>query len=169
MLSPGEIGVMLKSQKTADQWFDEYAVCHQNHVNKIFHWICIPLIMLSLLGLIWVIPVPVAISRQVPPFNWAWLILITSLIFYFRISIALSLGMLFVFSVMVGIIIFYEQANLTSLATASLIIFVAAWIGQFVGHKIEGRKPAFFDDLKFLLIGPLWLLGFIYRRFGLRY
>jgi len=160
---------MSKSLKTADQWFDEYSVCHQNHVNKIFHWICIPLIMLSLLGLIWVIPVPTVIARHVPGFNWAWLTIAASLIFYLRISITLSLGMFLVYSVMVGIVVFYEQANLTSVAAASLFVFVAAWVGQFVGHKIEGRKPAFFDDLKFLLIGPLWLLGFIYRRFGIRY
>ena len=48
-------------------------------------------------------------------------------------------------------------------------VFVLAWIGQFVGHMIEGRKPSFFEDVKFLLVGPAWLLGFIYRRAGIRY
>ena len=32
-----------------------------------------------------------------------------------------------------------------------------AWIGQFIGHKIEGAKPSFFEDLQFLLIGPAWV------------
>ncbi|MEO2047843.1 MAG: Mpo1-like protein [Pirellulales bacterium] len=160
---------MLKSQKTADQWFDEYAVCHQNHTNKILHWICIPLIMLSLIGLIWAIPVPALISRQFSQFNWAWLTLAACLMFYSLISMALMLGMFLLSVAFVGIIVFYQWANFTSVASASLFIFVSAWIGQFVGHKIEGRKPAFFDDLKFLLIGPLWLLGFIYRRLGIRY
>ena len=160
---------MLKSRKTADQWFDEYAVCHQNHLNKTLHWICIPLIMLSLIGLIWAIPVPALLSRQVPQFNWAWLTLAACLIFYSRISITLMLGMLLVSVAFVGVIVFYQRANLTSVAAASLFVFVTAWIGQFVGHKIEGQKPAFFDDLKFLLIGPLWLLGFVYRRLGIRY
>ena len=48
--------------------------------------------------------------------------------------------------------------------TVSLTVFVVAWIGQFIGHKIEGKKPSFFDDLRFLLIGPLFVLGFLYRR-----
>jgi uncharacterized membrane protein YGL010W len=48
-------------------------------------------------------------------------------------------------------------------------VFVLAWIGQFVGHMIEGRKPSFFEDVKFLLVGPAWLLGFIYRRAGIPY
>jgi len=160
---------MLKSQKTADQWFEEYGVCHQNHTNKTLHWICIPLILLSLLGLIWVIPVPAFISLHVPQFNWALLFLAACLIFYSRISIVLMLGMLLVTATFVGIIILYQQANPTSVLNASLFVFVTAWIGQFIGHKIEGQKPAFFDDLKFLLIGPLWLLGFIYRRLGIRY
>jgi uncharacterized membrane protein YGL010W len=51
----------------------------------------------------------------------------------------------------------------------SLVIFVAAWIGQFIGHAIEGKRPSFFKDLQFLLIGPLWLLAAAYRRLGLRY
>lgn len=51
----------------------------------------------------------------------------------------------------------------------SVIVFVIAWIGQFVGHQIEGKKPSFFKDLQFLLIGPLWLLAFVYRHFNWAY
>jgi uncharacterized membrane protein YGL010W len=51
----------------------------------------------------------------------------------------------------------------------SLVVFVLAWIGQFVGHRIEGKKPSFFEDLRFLLIGPLFVLGFLYRRLGISY
>ena len=48
-------------------------------------------------------------------------------------------------------------------------VFVLAWIGQFIGHAIEGRKPSFLEDVKFLLVGPAWLLHFIYRRVGIAY
>ena len=51
----------------------------------------------------------------------------------------------------------------------SIAIVVLAWVGQFVGHQIEGRKPSFLDDLRFLLIGPLFVLGFLYRRLDLAY
>jgi uncharacterized membrane protein YGL010W len=50
-----------------------------------------------------------------------------------------------------------------------LVIFVIAWIGQFIGHNIEGKKPSFLTDLKFLLIGPIWLLHFIFKKFSIRY
>jgi len=77
--------------------------------------------------------------------------------------------MLLVTACMMGIIYGYERLDLGPLWIAALSVFVLAWIGQFVGHKIEGAKPAFIDDLKFLLIGPLWLLGFVYRKLGIRY
>jgi uncharacterized membrane protein YGL010W len=51
----------------------------------------------------------------------------------------------------------------------SVVIFVVAWIGQFVGHALEGKRPSFFKDLQFLLIGPLWLLATAYRRFSVPY
>jgi uncharacterized membrane protein YGL010W len=46
----------------------------------------------------------------------------------------------------------------------ALFVFVLAWIGQFIGHKIEGKKPSFIKDIQFLLIGPIWLLSDIYNK-----
>ena len=57
----------------------------------------------------------------------------------------------------------------SKLFTISLVLFVVAWIGQFIGHKLEGAKPSFFKDLQFLLIGPAWLLSFIYKKMGIAY
>ena len=161
----GETG----NTKNADEWFAEYGVCHQNPTNKLLHWLCVPLIMLSLLALVWSIRVPAAISEVVPGFNWCWLLILLSTIFYWRLSVPLAIGMLLVTAIMVTVILGYERLGVGSLRITALVVFVVAWIGQFVGHKIEGAKPSFTDDLKFLLIGPLWLLGFVYRKFGIRY
>lgn len=160
---------MSQPKKTADEWFAEYGICHQNPSNKLLHWVCIPLIMLSLLALVWSIPVPAAIAEAIPGFNWCWLFVILSSLYYWRLSVPLAIGMLLTMAVMLGVIFGYEQLGLGRLRIAALVVFVLAWIGQFVGHKIEGAKPAFIDDLKFLLIGPLWLLGFVYRKIGIRY
>ncbi|MEJ1960555.1 MAG: Mpo1-like protein [Gammaproteobacteria bacterium] len=54
-------------------------------------------------------------------------------------------------------------------STTSLAIFVTAWIGQFIGHALEGKQPSFFKDVQFLLIGPLWLVAALYRRLGIHY
>lgn len=150
--------------KTADQWFDLYGESHRNPLNKGIHWVCIPLIVISLLGLLISIPLPLGAAWLDP----ALLLLALGLGFYCLISLRLAAGMLVVSTAM-----YLAALALGSLPfplwASSLAIFVLAWIGQFIGHVIEGKKPSFFQDLQFLLIGPLWLLGFVYRRLGLSY
>jgi uncharacterized membrane protein YGL010W len=51
----------------------------------------------------------------------------------------------------------------------SVAIFIIAWIGQFYGHNIEGKKPSFLKDIQFLLIGPMWLMSFIYKKWGINF
>jgi uncharacterized membrane protein YGL010W len=51
----------------------------------------------------------------------------------------------------------------------SIIIFALAWVGQFYGHAVEGKKPSFLKDVQFLMIGPAWVLAFLYRKLGIKY
>lgn len=154
--------------KTADQWFDEYGVCHQNKTNKQIHWICVPMIAASILALLWEIPTP-EFMHQLPFLNWSTITVAMSLIFYFRLSVPLAMGMLaFSIAVFSGIVMF-QRLNVMPLWQFALGIFVVAWIGQAVGHAIEGKKPSFLADLTFLLIGPIWLLSSAYRKVGIRY
>ncbi|HMQ64442.1 MAG TPA: DUF962 domain-containing protein, partial [Flavilitoribacter sp.] len=121
------------------------------------------------LGLIYAIPFPVERTFLT---NWAAVLLVLAMIYYFRLSIPLFLGFVLVgagFLYVVHSIYLAVGAQPGKLAIASLIIFVVAWIGQFIGHKIEGKKPSFLEDLQFLLIGPAWLLHFIYRKLGIPY
>ncbi|MGD8378674.1 MAG: DUF962 domain-containing protein [Gammaproteobacteria bacterium] len=154
--------------KSVDGWLAEYGDSHQNPVNKRIHWICVPLIVLSVVGLLWSIPVPSAFGALSPWLNWATLFLLAAIVYYLSLSPRLALGML-IFSLLVVWLTLGLAALPGPLWAASLAIFVGAWIGQFVGHRIEGRKPSFFKDLQFLLIGPLWLLAHLYRQVGLRY
>jgi len=150
--------------KSADQWFQLYGESHKNPLNKSIHWICIPLIVLSLLGLLASIPLPLGANWLNP----ATLILAFGIGFYALMSLRLALGMLIVSSGLYAAALALEVLP-WPLWLSSLVIFVLAWVGQFIGHEIEGKKPSFFQDLHFLLIGPLWLLGFVYRRMGIRY
>ena len=156
------------AKKTADTWFSEYGESHQNATNKLIHWICVPTIVASLLGLVWSLPQPAAM-QSIAYLNWATVLIAAAMVFYFRLSIPLALGMLaFVVPVLL-VISRLDQLGEPPLWQIALTIFVLAWIGQFVGHKIEGKKPSFFQDVQFLLIGPIWLLAFIYRRLGIPY
>lgn len=157
------------TKKSADQWFEEYGVSHQNPINKLIHWVCVPLIFLVILGLLWAIPTPAAFSQIHPYLNWATLAAIFIVGFYIRLSPRLAIGLTLFTLACYSIIAWYESLQLASLALTSILLFIILWILQFVGHKIEGKKPSFFQDMQFLMIGPAWLMAFIYRRLGLRY
>ncbi len=156
------------AMRPVQDWLDEYGESHVNAINKTLHWICVPLIVLSLIGALWSLPVPAAFVEISPLMNWGILFILASIVYYFIMSIPLALGMLLL--MMPTIALFNWTASLqVPLWLLSLTVFVVAWIGQFIGHLYEGKRPSFLKDLQFLMIGPIWLLGFVYRRLGIRY
>jgi uncharacterized membrane protein YGL010W len=156
-------------KKSADQWFAEYGECHHNTLNEVIHWICIPAITLSLLGLLWSVPMPAALGGAALYVNLASLFVVAAMLFYLRLSPPLAIGMFVLAALFFALIVGFSKLAWWPVWAVALGIFVVAWILQFVGHKLEGKKPAFFEDIQFLLIGPIWLLGFIYRRLGIPY
>ncbi|TWF39746.1 putative membrane protein YGL010W [Chitinophaga polysaccharea] len=149
--------------KTIHQWLDDYGTSHRNPTNKLIHWICVPAIFFSIVGFLYAVPVPGVSFMYL---TLAHIALLAVILYYLRLSASLAAGML-----LIGIICLWlwRMIAATGLVTwqVALVIFVLAWIGQFIGHKIEGAKPSFFKDLQFLLIGPAWLLSFIYKRVGI--
>ena len=147
--------------KTVRDWLNDYSVSHQNPVNKTIHWICVPVITFTVLGLLRAIPFG---NDTV---NLCTLGGLLALAYYAALSWRLTLGMVGAFAALYWLV----QASYYGLGRmhvpAMVAIFVAAWIGQFYGHKVEGAKPSFFKDLQFLLIGPLWLMSFVYRKLDL--
>lgn len=149
--------------RAVQSWLDEYGESHRHPVNKSLHWICVPLILLSIIGLLWSIPVPHAFAEDSALLNWGVVFLFAALLYYYALAWRLALGMTLVVAVTIAIV--YAASRLpTPLWLVSLGVFVAAWIGQFIGHRVEGKQPSFFRDLQFLLIGPLWLLAALYTR-----
>ncbi|KFF00833.1 hypothetical protein IX39_09485 [Chryseobacterium formosense] len=148
----------------------EYGESHRNATNKLIHWICVPLIFWTILGFISYIPTPNIYLKYYGFLNVASFVALTLVtIFYFRLSWRIAIIMIFIMLLMEH---FVSLANVT-FGTKSwifyLTIFVITWILQFVGHKIEGKKPSFLKDLQFLLIGPIWLLSFFLKKLGIRY
>ncbi|OAQ41584.1 hypothetical protein A5893_00255 [Pedobacter psychrophilus] len=164
----------IEEKRKIDVLFDKYSESHQNPTNKLIHWICVPLIVFSIVGLLTAIPFPHLgfLGKYNMYINWFSFALAISIYYYSTLSPILSYLMLFFFGICYFFIIkleHLEKAGGPALWEVSVTIFVLAWIGQFIGHKIEGKKPSFFDDLKFLLIGPLWLFHFILKSLNIRY
>ncbi|MDO6684176.1 MULTISPECIES: Mpo1 family 2-hydroxy fatty acid dioxygenase [unclassified Agarivorans] len=157
--------------KPVQQWFNEYAVSHKNPTNKAIHWFMVPAIYFSIVGLLWSLPLSAVVSDQQlsPWINAASLLALPIHWFYLRLSKALALAMaLFTLSCFL-LCDLISTLNPIPLWQCSIWIFVVAWIGQFIGHKIEGKKPSFFEDIQYLLIGPLWLMGFVFDYLNIEY
>ncbi len=140
--------------RKVDELFNRYSEYHRNPVNKAVHWLCVPMIVWSVLGMLW------SASPMV-----AYVGIGAAMLFYAWLSPPLAIGMLGVIALMVYPLTLLGDRVLV----ISVAVFLAAWIGQFIGHLVEGRKPAFLEDVRSLLVGPAWLLGFIYRRMGIAY
>lgn len=143
------------SPRTIDVLLEQYAESHRNPTNELIHIVCVPVIVFTLLGILWAIHPLVAVVAVA-----------ASLWYYNKLSRPFALGMLVMSLLMLGLLLSMPRFTVLPM---SLSLFVVAWIGQFIGHKIEGKKPSFFDDLRFLLIGPLFVLSFLYRRLKLAY
>ncbi|MEM6572892.1 MAG: Mpo1-like protein [Pseudomonadota bacterium] len=150
--------------KSVHTWFEQYGVSHQNPVNKQIHWVCVPLIYWSVYALLSAVP------NGPLPDAWTWGLVVMALgqAYYLVLSPSLALGLLAFNAVVVLTASGLADLGI-SLGWAGAVVFVLAWIGQFIGHRIEGAKPSFFEDVQFLMIGPAWLMGFVYRRLGYQY
>jgi uncharacterized membrane protein YGL010W len=154
--------------RTAAQWLDDYGDSHRNPTNKRLHWICVPVIAWCVLGLLWSLPFPGSIRAAHPAANWAVVAVFIALLYYAALSIRLAVGVLPLLLTGLWSLDRLDAWSGVPLWSICVFLFVVAWIGQFVGHAIEGKRPSFFQDLQFLLIGPLWLLADVYRRLGIR-
>jgi uncharacterized membrane protein YGL010W len=142
----------------------EYGESHRHPVNKVIHWVCVPAIMLSIVALAAALPDPF----PGPLVHWGTVLVLLVAVYSLWMSWRLGLGMC-----AVGVLLLAGVWGLQQLPvpvwTSASVVFVVAWLGQLIGHWIEGRRPSFFKDLQFLLIGPLWLLAHLYRRVGVRF
>jgi uncharacterized membrane protein YGL010W len=154
--------------RTCRQYLDSYAASHRNPANQIIHMICVPAIFASSVGLAWSVPV----YRLIPGTagNWAhWLNLGTLagaplLAFYWRLGLSSSLTGALWLAASYAACAVIESAKFP-LLWVSLAVWITAWLAQFYGHKVEGAKPSFTEDILFLLVGPLFVSDKLCRLF----
>ncbi|CAF1062113.1 unnamed protein product [Rotaria sordida] len=154
-------------------WLDEYSQSHQNSINILIHKICVPTITITVIAMLWCLPIIPKNIRHIISIDQVGLInpsliIIPIIAFYWNLSSTLAITMTLLFLILIILLILLEK-NHVRIFRIALIIFILAWIGQFIGHEIEGKKPAFFKDLQFLLIGPLWTLTHAFKFMGIDY
>lgn len=142
------------SARKVDQLLAHYEESHRHPVNERIHFVAIPLIILSLLGLL----------HAIHPWA-AYAFVLASLVYYARLSAVFLLAMALLSATALALVWAMGRYELP----ISAAIFVAAWIAQFVGHKLEGRKPSFLEDLQYLWVGPIFVLSKLFLRLGIRW
>jgi uncharacterized membrane protein YGL010W len=134
--------------KTVEQWLGEYSLSHQHPLNRALHTVCVPAILFAIVALLW--------GPRLAGVRAAYLLMILVAPFYVRLGVKALATMAAELAACVLILLFWPHA--LPLRPTAIALFTVAWIGQFVGHAIEGRRPKFFQDLTFLLVGPLWVV-----------
>ena len=151
-----------------DRLLGEYRESHQNETNQVIHNIFVPLIFLSAIGILWDVKLPIVLDfLGGEPLNVSMVVAVLVFAYYLSMSFAVSVGILTVTAA--GMIACYLYDGPVSIWVISLAVFVVSWIMQFVGHKIEGKKPSFVKDLEFFLVGPMWVMTKLYNKLGIKY
>lgn len=140
--------------RRVDQLLAHYGQSHRNPTNELIHYIAIPLIMLSLVGLMF----------EAHPLL-AYAFIGASMVYYARLSLVFFITMLAGSALMLALV--YAMGGQRLVLCAG--IFVLAWIFQFIGHKIEGRKPSFLEDIQYLWVGPLFVLSKLFEQLHIRW
>jgi len=147
-----------------DRLIARYEEFHQDKTNRFVHFVCVPLIALSLVGLLWCVKIPTTLGDELSfTLNAGAVFIGLASVYYLFLSLGSLLGMLY-FGLAASLLCISVEASPLPLFAVSLTVFVLAWAGQFVGHGIEGKKPAFTEDIQFLLVSPAWLLDALYRK-----
>ncbi len=146
--------------RTQRQFLDEYRRTHSNPTNALVHTICVPIILFASFGMLWTLPVGLWLGLTGPSAAWvngATITALLALAFYATLSVRAAVYMAATFAVCAVAVIALRGAGMPVLWFCAAL-WIVAWLGQFYGHHVEGAKPAFLDDVVFLLIGPLFIL-----------
>ena len=152
--------------RRVDTLLDNYSADHLNPTNQLIHVVCVPAIAWSVTAMLWAIPVPKGVLETGA---WAGLAMFFALLAYWKLSRPLAAGMLVAFALTVLLNRWIAATwGVMALLWLGVGVFVVAWIAQFVGHRIEGKRPSFLTDMVYLLVGPIWTLRKFYTRVGLK-
>lgn len=157
---------LASDQRSMREWLDSYSQDHQHPINRVLHWICVPLIVWSALALLWTAPVPPSLLR---PGAWAVFSIVLAFAWYWKRSHRLAAALLIALAIFaLSCAWVFQQLVPMHMRWLAIAVFAVAWIGQFVGHLFEGKRPSFLTDLAYLLVGPAWLMDKLLNRIGFK-
>lgn len=157
----------MSSPTTLDEWADRYGALRARGPGSVSAWLGIPLAVVSLIGLLWAIPVPETLRAASPAINYATLFIMATFVYYCILSISLGLGGLVLLAAATVPSVWLTQAGLP-VACLAFAVFVVAFVWQLLETRQATGRLLVLRNLQYLMLGPIWLLRAAYRSVGLR-
>jgi len=154
--------------RDAENWFQHYAAHQREPTLRSLHWLTVPCLALSVIGLLWSLPVPAVFARISPAMNWGSAFAMAAIVYYFIMSIPLGVGMTAMLAMMLAAVHWLDGLPPPLWATSTLLLGGALVLGR-AGRRQPGGRGGMLRDLHLLMIGPAWLLARLYRRLGIPY
>ena len=151
-----------------DKWLDDYGESHRNIRYAPVYWICVPLLVVGVVGLLWAMPVPEAFLAISPALNWATTFLLAAVVYYFIISMPLAIGMLPFLAALVTFELWLQHSEYSALRAATGLT-LASVVGLYLGRGENSGFKAVLEDVQLVMIAPFWLLSLLYRRLRIPY
>jgi len=148
-----------------DSWLDRYEANQRDLHNPVVYWSAVPMLVLGTVGLFWALPVPLQFIEISPLLNWGSAFLMATAIYYFIISLSLAIGMLPFLLGLAAFQLWLAQSPYPPLGV-SLGLLAAGTAGAWLGRRGPGGFRALLQDFQLMMIGPVWLLSVVYKRFG---
>ena len=158
----------VSTEGIADEWADRYGALRTSGPTAANAWLGIPLVLMALLGMLWSIPMPDALSQPSAAINAATMWVMASFVYYCILSIRIALGSLLLLVVLMLPSAWLERAGLPIWPFASAL-FAPAFAWQLVETRRATGKLRIFANMQYLMLGPVWLLRAVYRRAGVPY
>jgi uncharacterized membrane protein YGL010W len=152
-----------RAKGCVDCLLDEYGESHRHPLNKVIHCICIPVIAWTVMAILWALPMP-SFVPQIQLINWATMLAVFATFYYMVLSVQLAVAMMAFIVASFWLISIYQASFTLPIWKFALGVLAVAWIFRLIGYAVEGKRPSFFKDLKFLLLGPAWVLDHILGR-----
>ncbi len=132
----------------------KYAAYHRDRRNIVTHFVGIPMIVFAV-GVLLARPTFTVAGVSLSPATLAWAL--ATLWYLSKGNLVLALAVSAVNGVLIAAALPLAHGPTLAWLTWGVVTFVLGWFIQFVGHYYEGKKPAFVDDIRGLLVGPMFV------------
>ncbi|WP_233632659.1 hypothetical protein [Parapedobacter sp. ISTM3] len=163
-------------RRQVDTYFEVLDKAYQHPTNRIIQWVAIPLFSFAVLGMVWMVPFPEIAFLKKHGYdmflNWGSFFIAAMIYYYLRLAPTLSYAALLtvgVFSFFIVQLEYVEQAGGPAVWLVCAVLLLIALAALSVGKSMERTQAPFHTFWRLLVLGPIWLWHFVFRKLNIPY